>query len=97
MFPTLSTENGDINRILKQYTEQFLESEHEIGYQYPITGAKYTFWKQIFGYLQSPTVVDYLHESGRLEFDGNGDCAGTSYCLPQEKILCWSLVTLTIS
>ena len=86
MFPSLSSDDGDIHKLLKQYTEQFLDSEHEIGYQYPITGAKYTFWKQIFGFLQGATVVDYLHESGRLEFDGKGDCAGTSYCALQEPV-----------
>ena len=65
-------------------TSKILSEQTGLGYSYPVTGAKYTFWKMIFTFLSQKRVLQFMRESGRLGNDKFGDLVGTSYCTNDE-------------
>ena len=53
-----------------------ISAQHELGYKYPVTGAKRNFWPRIYKFLPRANVTEFLIDSGRV----NGDIVGTDFC-----------------
>lgn len=65
---------------MNHFASDFISSQSRGGKEYPITGARFDFWRLIFNYMSRDKVKNFMRDSGRFAFDAGGPISGKNYC-----------------